>query len=64
MGGGQSGWLTACVALLSQWAAPTKLVIPLEAKRQGKSTEVKVEALIVRDTSGKVVALDLPRKRP
>ena len=48
--------------LSSQWFAPTELVISFETEGQGKFTQAEIDALVVRDTSGKVVALDLPRK--
>ena len=37
-------------------------MIPFETERQGKSTQAEVEALVMRDTSRKVVAQVLPRK--
>ena len=54
--------LTPCAVLSSQWFAPTELVISFETEGQGKFTQAEIDKLVVRDASGRVVALDLPRK--
>jgi hypothetical protein len=48
--------------LMNQWFAPTRLVVTFEKDGQGRFTQEDIDRIIVRDNSGKVVGLDLPKK--
>ena len=48
--------------LSSQWFAPTSLVISFETEGHGKFSPEEIESLVVRDKTGKVAGLNLPRK--
>ena len=48
--------------LSSQWFAPTELVISFETEGQGKFTPEEIDGLVERDSSGRVIALNLPKK--
>ncbi len=50
------------LVLLSQWFAPTHLVLSFETEGHGKFTPEELEALVERDKQGNVTALNLPRK--
>ncbi|KAH9944525.1 uncharacterized protein BXZ73DRAFT_87406 [Epithele typhae] len=56
------GAFGALLVLASQWFGPTKLIISFETEGQGKFTREEIERLVVRDSGGRVIALDLPRK--
>jgi len=50
------------VVLMCQWFAPTKLVVTFEKSGQGKFTEDELRELVVRDSSGRVVGVNLPQR--
>lgn len=47
---------------MSQWFAPTKLVVSFEIEGQGRFTNEEIEKLVEKDASGRVLALHLPQK--
>ena len=50
------------VVLASQWFAPTNLVLSFETEGQGKFTPEELEGLVERDSQGRVISLNLPKK--
>ncbi|CAL1696139.1 unnamed protein product [Somion occarium] len=50
------------LVLMSQWFAPTKLVVSFEIEGQGRFTNEEIEKLVEKDASGRVLALHLPQK--
>ncbi|KAJ7597240.1 acyltransferase-domain-containing protein [Mycena floridula] len=48
--------------LMCQWFAPTAFKVTFETEGQGAFTEEEIESCVVRDTSGKIIYLDLPTK--
>lgn len=48
--------------LLSQWFAPTKLVVTFEQEGQGRFTEEQIAQVVERDARGRVVGLRLPQR--
>ncbi|KAJ6574835.1 acyltransferase-domain-containing protein [Mycena capillaripes] len=50
------------LVLMSQWFAPTKLVISFEQKGKGSFTAEEIERIVVKNKDGQVVSLDLPTK--
>ncbi|KAJ7462658.1 acyltransferase-domain-containing protein [Mycena galericulata] len=48
--------------LMSQWFAPTKLVISFEREGKGRFTPEEIENIVIRGDDGQVVCLDLPKK--
>ncbi|KAJ7900061.1 hypothetical protein B0H14DRAFT_2556302 [Mycena olivaceomarginata] len=48
--------------LMSQWFAPTKLVISFERQGKGSFTEEEIERIVVKNENGQVEWLDLPTK--
>ncbi len=47
---------------MSQWFAPTKLVVTFEREGMGRFTDEEIERLVVKDPRGKVVSLNLAQK--
>ena len=47
---------------MCQWFAPTKLRITFETQGLGSFTPEDINRYVIRDTDGKVIALDLPTK--
>jgi hypothetical protein len=47
---------------MSQWFAPTKLVISFEQQGKGSFTEEEIERIVVKNENGQVEWLDLPTK--
>ena len=47
---------------MCQWFAPTKLRITFETQGLGSFTPEEINRYVIRDTDGKVIALDLPTK--
>jgi hypothetical protein len=52
----------AISVLMNQWFAPTRLIVTFEKDGQGRFTEEDIERIVIRDHTGKVVGLDLPKK--
>ncbi|EIM83363.1 acyltransferase-domain-containing protein [Stereum hirsutum FP-91666 SS1] len=50
------------VVLSFQWFAPSKLVVTFEREGPGAFTDDEVEGLVVKNTKGRVVKLNLPHK--
>ncbi|KAL6304272.1 acyltransferase-domain-containing protein [Sparassis latifolia] len=50
------------LVLMSQWFAPTKLVISFETEGLGKFAYEELQEMVVRDNGGRVVGLNLPQK--
>ncbi|KAI0785985.1 acyltransferase-domain-containing protein [Abortiporus biennis] len=50
------------LVLMSQWFAPTNLVVSFETEGPGRFTEEEIQQLVVKDAAGRVVSLNLPRK--
>jgi len=50
------------LVLMSQWFAPTKLVVSFEREGMGRFTDEEIERLVVKDPRGKVVSLNLAQK--
>jgi len=50
------------LVLMSQWFAPTKLVVSFEREGQGKFTDEQIEEIIERNEDGRVVGLHLPQR--
>lgn len=48
--------------LMSQWFAPTKLVVSFEQEGQGRFTEEQIAQVVERDAKGRVVGLHLPQR--
>lgn len=48
--------------LMSQWFAPTRLIVTFEKDGQGGFIQDDIERIVVRDKTGNVVGLDLPNK--
>jgi Acyltransferase len=48
--------------LMSQWFAPTRLIVTFEKSGQGRFSQEDIERIVVRDKTGSVVGLDLPEK--
>ena len=48
--------------LMSQWFAPTKLVVTFETQGMGRFTPEEIDLFLIKDTDGNPVALDLPTK--
>jgi len=48
--------------LICQWFAPTTFIITFEREGLGRFTEEEIEALVVRDETGKIIQLKLPQK--
>ncbi|KAF8973757.1 acyltransferase-domain-containing protein [Flammula alnicola] len=48
--------------LMSQWFAPTKLVVTFETEGMGSFTPEEIDRYVIRDNDGNPVALDLPTK--
>ncbi|EIN13553.1 hypothetical protein PUNSTDRAFT_56913 [Punctularia strigosozonata HHB-11173 SS5] len=48
--------------LMCQWFSPTRLVVSFETEGEGAWTTEELERIVVRDGTGKVTRLDLPRK--
>lgn len=48
--------------LVSQWFAPTTLVISFEKRGLGRFTDEEVKNIVERDSKGRVVNLHLPQK--
>lgn len=48
--------------LMSQWFAPTKLVVSFEQEGQGRFTEEQIAQVVERDAKGRVVGLRLPQR--
>lgn len=55
-------FLTSMVVLSFQWFAPSKLVVTFEREGPGAFTDDEVEGLVVKNTKGRVVKLNLPHK--
>jgi hypothetical protein len=47
---------------MSQWFAPTQMVLTFEREGQGHFTQEEIEKVVVRNKAGHVVALRLPNK--
>ncbi|EJF66552.1 hypothetical protein DICSQDRAFT_142143 [Dichomitus squalens LYAD-421 SS1] len=56
------GAFGALLVLMSQWFAPTILVLSFETEGQGKFTPEEIEGLVERNSDGRVIALNLPKK--
>jgi hypothetical protein len=52
----------APLVLMSQWFAPTKIVLTFETVGKGRISESELEKIVVRDPDGSVVSLRLPNK--
>jgi hypothetical protein len=48
--------------LMSQWFAPTKLVVTFETQGMGRFTPEEIDLFLIKDTDGRPVALNLPTK--
>lgn len=48
--------------LMSQWFAPTNLVVSFEQEGQGRLTEEQIAQVVERDARGRVVGLRLPQR--
>ncbi|KIM48017.1 hypothetical protein M413DRAFT_218056 [Hebeloma cylindrosporum] len=48
--------------LMSQWFAPTKLVVTFETQGMGRFTPEEIDLCLIKDSDGKPVALNLPTK--
>lgn len=47
---------------MSQWFAPTRLVVSFEREGSGRFTDEEVDELVEQDKTGRVVALHLPQR--
>lgn len=47
---------------MSQWFAPTKLVLSFETEGKGRFTPEEIETLVQRNQHGTIVGLNLPQK--
>ncbi|KAH9835707.1 acyltransferase-domain-containing protein [Rhodofomes roseus] len=56
------GAFGALLVLMSQWFAPTKLVVTFEREGQGRFTKEQIELLVERNATGRVVGLRLPQR--
>ncbi|KAL1952116.1 hypothetical protein VTO73DRAFT_1265 [Trametes versicolor] len=56
------GAFGALLVLMSQWFAPTKLVLSFETEGKGRFTPEEIETLVQRDQHGTIVGLNLPQK--
>jgi hypothetical protein len=54
--------LDAATVLMCQWFAPTRLVVTFETEGEGRWTPEELAHVVVRDSAGSVVALELPKK--
>ncbi|KII93343.1 hypothetical protein PLICRDRAFT_171111 [Plicaturopsis crispa FD-325 SS-3] len=50
------------LVLISQWFAPTRLVVTFETEGQGRLTEEEIRGIVERNPAGEVTALRLPTK--
>lgn len=48
--------------LMSQWFAPTKLVVTFETQGMGRFTPEEIDLCLIKDNDGNPVALNLPTK--
>jgi hypothetical protein len=47
---------------MCQWFAPTKLRITFETQGLGSFTPEQINSYVIKDTDGKIIALNLPTK--
>jgi len=47
---------------MSQWFAPTKLVVTFETQGMGRFSPEEIDLFLIKDTGGKPIALNLPTK--
>lgn len=50
------------IVLVTQLFGPTKMIVSFETEGLGSFTREELEQIVVRDASGRVVQLKLPRK--
>ncbi|KDQ63833.1 hypothetical protein JAAARDRAFT_54021 [Jaapia argillacea MUCL 33604] len=56
------GSFAILLILMSQWFAPTKLVVSFETQGKGGFTDEEIENMVVRNESGRVIALKSPTR--
>ena len=47
---------------MSQWFAPTKLVVTFETQGMGRFTPEEIDLCLLKDSDGNPIALNLPTK--